>query len=288
MCGVIFKKTNRSWNNPMNPNEMEVYYSLLPLIIILEIVTISFSYYAATWGRRKKSEEALSRLHKSFIGIFFVEYWYWVSRPALIFFKFIKITPNGITAISIVLSFITGVIYAFGWIGPGGWMLIVSATLDMLDGALARETGQTTKSGAFFDSCGDRYSDSFVFIGIGAYFLSKNFSPSGSFTLSQTDFLGVIVIMVLILGASAMSYVKARGDVAGASTKRGLMQRPERVMMLSAYCVLDPFFRIVFQRYNINSDAGILTIIIIMTLLVNISAVSRMVDLFKIIRNMEK
>jgi phosphatidylglycerophosphate synthase len=271
----------------MNSNEMEVYYSLLPLIIILEIVAISFTYYAITWGKRKKTQEAISRLHRSFIGIFFVEYWYWISRPVLIFFKFIKITPNGITGISIVLSLITGAIYATGSIAPGGWMLIVSATLDMLDGALARETGQTTKSGAFFDSCGDRYSDSFVFIGIGAYFLSKNFSPSGSFTLSQTDFLGVIVMMTLILGTSAMSYVKARGDVAGASTKRGLMQRPERVMMLSAYCVLDPFFRIVFQKYNINNDAGILTIIIIMSILVNFSAISRMVALFKIIRDME-
>ena len=272
----------------MNSNEIEVYYSLLPLIITMEIVAISFSYFAMTWGKRKKSEEAIARLHKSFIGIFFVEYWYWVTRPVLNFFKLIHITPNGITGISIVLSFITGVIYATGSIALGGWMLVISATLDMLDGALARETGQVTKSGAFFDSCSDRYSDSFVFIGIAAYFLSKNFSPSGSFTLSQIDYLGVIVIMTLMLGAAAMSYVKARGDVAGASTKRGLMQRPERVMMLSVYCVLDPFFRIVFNRYNLNTDLGLLTVIIIMSILINFSAISRMVALFKIIRQMEK
>lgn len=272
----------------MNSNEMEVYYSLLPLIIILEAVAISFSYYAITWNKRKQSQEAISRLHKSFIGIFFVEYWYWISRPALNFFKLVRITPNGITGISIVLSFITGVIYATGAIAPGGWMLIISATLDMLDGALARETGQSTKSGAFFDSCSDRYSDTFVFIGIALYFLSKDISPSGSFTISLSDYIGVIIVMTLILGASAMSYVKARGDVAGASTKRGLMQRPERVMMLSAYCVLDPFFRIILQRYDLNPDLSLLAIIAFMSALVNISAVSRMVTLFKIIKGMEK
>lgn len=272
----------------MNSTEMGVYYSLLPLIIIMEIVTISFSYFAVTWSRRNQSQEAISRLHKSFIGIFFVEYWYWVSRPVLNFFKFIKITPNGITGISILLSFITGVIYATGSIALGGWMLIISATLDMLDGALARETGQSTKSGAFFDSCSDRYSDSFVFIGIAAYFLSKNFSSPGSFTLSLTDYIGVIIMMTLLLGSAAMSYVKARGDVAGASTKRGLMQRPERVMMLSAYCVLDPFFRIIFQRYDLNNDMGLLSIIFIMSILVNISALSRMISLFNIIKEMDK
>jgi phosphatidylglycerophosphate synthase len=272
----------------MNYNEAEVYYSLLPLIIILEIVVISFSYFAITWEKRKKSEETLSRLHKSFIGIFFIEFWYWISRPALNFFKLIKTTPNKITAISIFLSFITGAIYSMGFIALGGWILVVSGTLDMLDGALARETGQTTKSGAFFDSCGDRYSDSFVFIGIALYFLSKNFSAAtGNFSLTASDYLGVIVMMTLLLGTATMSYVKARGDVVGASTKRGLMQRPERIMMLTIFSVIDPFIRIILKKYELNQDAGLISILIIMSVLINFSAITRMVSLFRIIKDKE-
>lgn len=273
----------------MNYNETSAYYSLLPLIIALEVIVILFSYFAITWNKRNKSEESLSRLHKSFIGIFLVEYWYWITRPALNFFKLVRITPNGITAISILLSFITGSLYAAGLTALGGWILVVSGSLDMLDGALARETGKSTKAGAFFDSCGDRYSDSFVFIGIAIYFLSKSFSmATGSFTITTSDYIGIITIMTLLLGTSSMSYVKARGDVAGASTKRGLMQRPERIMMLSIISVLDPFVRIILKQYGQNPDMVLITTLIIMSILINISAISRMVSLFTIIKGMDK
>lgn len=272
----------------MNYSE-SIYYSLLPLIIALECMVFLFTYFALTWHRRIKTEETLSRLHKSFIGIFLVEFWYWITTPFMAFFKFIRLTPNRITSISIFLSFITGAIYASGFFSGAGWMLIISGTLDMLDGRLARETGTTTKAGAFFDSCSDRYSDSFVFIGIAIYFLSKNFSAAdGHFALSVTDYSSIIIIMALMLGTAAMSYVKARGEAVGVTTKSGLMQRPERIMMLSIYSVLDPFIRIILGKYGINQDYCLILILIIMAILINFSAVVRMIDIFRQIRNSEK
>jgi len=272
----------------MDYNE-SLYYSLLPLVITIECMAILFTYFAITWGKRKSSDETLSRLHKSFIGIFLVEFWYWITTPFISFFKLIGITPNGITATSIFLSFITGVIYSFGNIALAGWMLVISSTLDMLDGRLARETGTSTKAGAFFDSCSDRYSDIFVLIGIAVYFLGKNYSASySSFTLTVTDFSSIIIIMFLILGTASMSYVKARGEATGITTKSGLMQRPERIMILSLYSVLDPLIRIILDRYRLNQDCGLILLIIIMAILVNISAVSRMIDIFKLIRGSER
>lgn len=272
----------------MNYNDTSAYYSLLPLIIIMEIIVTLFSYFAITWKKRKISKESLARLHESFIGIFLLEFWSWITRPLLNFFKLVGITPNGITLLSILLSFITGVFYSFGYIASGGWLLVFGSSMDMLDGALARETGRVTKAGAYLDSCGDRYSDSFYFIGIGVFFLSKNYSSAtGSFTLTAADFIAVIVIMTILLGAAAMSYVKARGDVAGASTKRGLMQRPERVLMLSLLTVLDPFFRVILVRYGQHPDLILITVLIIMSILINISAIVRMTDLFNIIKGMD-
>ena len=269
----------------MNSYETSIYYSILPLIIALEVVVIFFAYFAITWGKRSKSQETLSRLHRSFVGIFFIEYWYWVTRPILNFFKLIKITPNGITAISIFLSFVTGSLYAVGFIALGGWLLIISGTLDMLDGALARETNQTTKSGAFFDSCGDRYSDAIVFIGIAIYFMSKNISiDAATFTLTTFDYIAIVTIMTILLGTASMSYVKARGEAAGAATKRGLMQRTERILILSIASCLDPFLRIILKEYNLNPDIVLIVILIIMSILINISALVRMIDLFKIIK----
>jgi len=266
-----------------------LYFSILPLIITIEFIVILFTYFALTWGKRKTSEETLSRLHNSFIGIFLVEFWYWITTPFIIFFKLIRITPNEITATSIILSFITGVLYSQGMIALAGWMLVISSTLDMLDGRLARETGTTTKAGAFFDSCGDRYSDIFVLIGIGVYFLSKGFSAHNlNFILSLTDYSTIIIIMFLILGTAAMSYVKARGEATGIKTKAGLMQRPERIIMLSIYSVLDPLFRIILGRYELNQDYCLIFLLIIMAILINFSAVVRMVDIFRLIRNTER
>lgn len=266
-----------------------IYYSLLPLIITIESMAMLFTYFAVTWHKRELSQETLSRLHKSFIGIFLIEFWYWITGPALSFFKLIRLTPNRITSISIFLSFVTGAIYSTGHFSAAGWMLVISGTLDMLDGRLARETGTVTKAGAFFDSCSDRYSDSFVFIGIAIYFLSKSFSAAdGHFILSVTDYSSIIIIMALMIGTAAMSYVKARGEAAGVTTKSGLMQRPERIMMLSLYSVLDPFIRIILGTYNINQDYCLIFLLIIMAILINFSAVVRMVDIFRLIRNSER
>lgn len=272
----------------MNYNE-SIYRSLLPLIISLEATVLLFTYFAITWPKRKLSEETLSRLHTSFIGVFLIEFWSWIIKPVLSLCKTAKITPNKITALSILLSLVTGCIYAWGYIALGGWMLIISGSLDMIDGRVARETNMVTKSGAFFDSCSDRYSDTFVFIGIAVFFLSKNFShAAGSFTISLPDYYTIIIIMTILMGSAAMSYVKARGEVVGATTKRGLMQRPERIMMLAVFSVLNPFAAILLQSRNINPDLALIVALTVMSILINISAVVRMASLFRNIRDMEE
>ena len=265
-------------------NNESVYYSLLPLIVTIECMAFAFTYFALTWHKRTKhSEETLSRVHKSFIGIFLIEFWYWLTNPLLYIFKVLHFTPNKITTLSIFLSFITGLIYATGNFAFAGWMLVISGTLDMLDGRLARETGTATREGAFFDSCSDRYSDSFVLIGIAVYFLSKNYF-GGDFTISLSDFIAIVVILFLMLGTASVSYVKARGEAVGITTKSGLMQRPERIMMLSIYSILDPFLRIIQKNYGMNDDYGLIFLLILMTVLINSSAVSRMRDIFRQIR----
>jgi hypothetical protein len=85
-----------------------------------------------------------------------------------------------------------------------------------------------------------------------------------------------------------MSYVKARGEAAGVSTKSGLMQRPERIMMLSLYSVIDPFIRIILSSYDINQDYCLILLLIIMAILINFSALVRMIDIFRLIRNSER
>ncbi len=268
-------------NNP-------IYLALLPLLIFNVAFMTLFMYYAVTFQFRKKDPEALARLHKSFLGAFFHNFWYWLIDPIVKLLAFLRFTPNTVTALSVLLSIYTGYIFAIGKLNWTGWLIIISGSFDLLDGRLARLTDRSTQSGAFFDSCMDRYNDAFVYIGLGLYFIGKNFKMGGGgFTVSPLDFAMLIVSILLVLGTEVMSYAKARGEAMGFSTKRGLMQRPERVAFLGAVMVLFPFFRIIAIRNGYHPEIALIAGLLLMTVLVNYSAIVRIVDLFRTIKKLE-
>ena len=296
----------------MNYNQ-DIYWALFPLITFNLSVCTAFAYFALTYARRPKTPEVLERLHKSFLRVFIFEFWYWLSDPLVKFCAFIKLTPNMITALSVPMSLFAGYLMMIGKFEFAGFMIMFSANMDLLDGRLARLTGKTTKSGAYFDACMDRYNDSFVIGGFGLYFILKNsaaasyspFSPLGygscymyssscdtsilskTFTISAFDISMLIASILLIMGTCVMSYAKARGEVLGISTKRGLMQRPERVVSLGLFMVMFPFIQVVCNNNAWNADYILAGVLVIMTVLVNFSAIVRTVDVFRKIKKME-
>lgn len=90
----------------------------------------------------------------------------------------------------------------------------------MLDGISARVNGRVTRFGAFLDSLLDRYSDAFIFLSI-AWYLASRENHSGAF-LS----IGSMV------GAFLVSYARARAEGLNIEGKIGLMERPERIILL--------------------------------------------------------
>ncbi|MEZ4867991.1 MAG: CDP-alcohol phosphatidyltransferase family protein [Caldilineaceae bacterium] len=133
------------------------------------------------------------------------------------------ITPNGLTYTGFVLTGVTAFFLGNGAFRWGGALLILAAFFDMLDGALARFTKQTSTFGAFIDSTLDRYSESVTFLAL-AYFYSRRFS-------TRTELALILVIMV---GSLMVSYTKARAEALKVECKAGWMQRPERVVLLIA------------------------------------------------------
>ena len=292
----------------MNYNQ-DIYWALFPLITFCLAVCAAFVYFALTYARRPKTPEVLERLHKSFLKIFIFEFWYWLSDPLVKFCAFFKITPNMVTALSIPMSLLAGYLMMIGKFEFAGFMIMFSANMDLLDGRLARLTGKTTKSGAYFDACMDRYNDAFVMGGFGLYFILKNSTTaatssfkygtcfvSGScstsvlsqtFTISMFEVSMLIASILLIMGTCAMSYAKARGEALGISTKRGLMQRPERVVSLGLFMVLFPFMKIICDNNSLNADYILAGMLVLMTVLVNFSAIVRIIDVFRKIKKME-
>jgi len=130
------------------------------------------------------------------------------------------LAPDHLTALGIVLSVPAAWAIATGHLIAGMLVLIGSALPDLFDGSLAKASGRASRRGAFFDSVGDRVSDSVVLVGMAWY--------------AQGRFGGHAALVPLaVLGASQLvSYIRAKADALGIDAKGGLMERGERVFVL--------------------------------------------------------
>ena len=118
-----------------------------------------------------------------------------------------------------------GIIYATGHIRTGGWFLALTALFDVLDGTVARRSGRSSTFGAFLDSTLDRLADGIVLGGLAVFYATS--VKHGSVPLMITALLG-------LMGAFLTSYTRARAEALGLDAKVGLMQRPERVVLMAA------------------------------------------------------
>jgi CDP-diacylglycerol--glycerol-3-phosphate 3-phosphatidyltransferase len=154
------------------------------------------------------------------------------------------VSPNAITAFGTLCSVTGGVIYATGHIRTAGWFLGLTALFDVLDGTVARRTGRSSTFGAFFDSTLDRIADGAVLGGLTVFYAREAIrvateTPTGSGVfawLSPVDknVAMMVVALVGIIGTFLVSYTRARAEALGMDAKVGVMQRPERVTLLSA------------------------------------------------------
>jgi CDP-diacylglycerol--glycerol-3-phosphate 3-phosphatidyltransferase len=142
-----------------------------------------------------------------------------------------RINPNTITTVGTICSMTAGVIYATGHIAIAGWVLGLTALFDVLDGTVARRTGRSTVFGAFYDSTLDRVADGAVLGGLIIFFARNEVHHR------VPDWMGTPMVAILLLGIIGTfltSYTRARAESLGIDAKVGMLQRPERVTLLSA------------------------------------------------------
>ena len=133
------------------------------------------------------------------------------------------IHPNILTTIGVMINGLCGVLFGFGEFFWAGVVLIVANLFDMLDGNVARQTGNVTKFGGFLDSSLDRLSDMFVFVGIIIFYAGN--SP-------QHSIMNVFLASVGMMASVMVSYTTARSEGLGVKANVGFVQRPERVVLL--------------------------------------------------------
>lgn len=118
-----------------------------------------------------------------------------------------RITPNLVTAISLAGHFIVVYYLINGHFLTAGILLIIFGLMDALDGALARQQKAASVQGMFLDASSDRFKEIILYTACAIYFANNNL-------------ITPIIWCVAACGISVLiSYVKAKGEAAFASTK---------------------------------------------------------------------
>src|SRR3954463_2044579 len=138
-----------------------------------------------------------------------------------------KISPNVLTFLGLVINVIAAVLFGYASAENQGRMflyaglvIIGAGIFDMVDGRVARATGQVTQFGAFFDSVIDRYSDVALFFGLLVYYARAN------------RFFYLVLTALVMVTSVMVSYTRARAESLIGTCKVGFMERPERIVLI--------------------------------------------------------
>ena len=137
----------------------------------------------------------------------------------------LRISPNALSAVGLLLAAASGLALAHGRFALGGWLYLFSGIFDIFDGRVARATGRVSPMGRILDSVGDRYSEFFFLAGLAWFY---------------ADRWVVLVVLVALFGSMMVSYVRARAEATGATGAVGRFQRPERLFYLGLPTALAP------------------------------------------------
>ena len=107
------------------------------------------------------------------------------------------------------------------YLGYAGAIILFAGAMDMIDGRLARLSGKDHPYGALYDSVIDRYSELVMFFGFCYY------------TVTQDYLLTSIFSFIAMIGSIMVSYTRARAEGLGVNASVGLMQRPERIVLVA-------------------------------------------------------
>lgn len=134
----------------------------------------------------------------------------------------VHVRPNHLTVAGLGVSIVAAFALGQGRLRVGAVLLALAGLFDFFDGSLARLANRVSAFGAFLDSVVDRYSDLVVLLGVVLYYHRA------------ADTTGVFLTMVALVGTIMTSYTKARAQSIGLACEVGLVERPERLILLIA------------------------------------------------------
>jgi CDP-diacylglycerol--glycerol-3-phosphate 3-phosphatidyltransferase len=150
----------------------------------------------------------------------FRAFWGHVFTPVARVLLRLGVSPDAVTVVGTV-----GVCAAALFFFPRGDFLVGVLVIvlfvfsDLVDGLMARLSGQSSSWGSFLDSTLDRFGDAAIFAGLAMYYAGRGDSQP----------LTALALYCLVMG-SVTSYARAKAESLGMQAKVGIAERADRLV----------------------------------------------------------
>jgi CDP-diacylglycerol---glycerol-3-phosphate 3-phosphatidyltransferase len=164
----------------------------------------------------------------------FRQFWTHVWAPVGDFLLRRGVSPNAVTLVG-TLGVVAGALVCFpqGWLLAGVLVIAVFVFSDMLDGYMARTSGQVSPFGSFLDSTLDRIGDAAIFGGLAMYYVGPG----------DNEWWAALAVYCLSMG-SVTSYARAKAESLGMQAKVGIAERADRLVAILIATGLSDLLRV--------------------------------------------
>jgi phosphatidylglycerophosphate synthase len=208
----------------------DLYFSIGMAVLVA--VTVS-TYFVRAWflGRARHTRTDADG-GSMFLNKAAMEFGYWLLNPIVDVLAALHITPNMVTAFSLVPVLLAAVAAGFGWFGLACVLATAGSLCDLLDGVLARRTGVASDAGEVLDAAADRYIEFLFLGGVAVYY--------------RTHWMVLVLTLAALFGSLMTSYTTAKAEAMQVTLTRGSMRRAERAVYLLVASGLVAFTRVLF------------------------------------------
>jgi CDP-diacylglycerol--glycerol-3-phosphate 3-phosphatidyltransferase len=239
----------------------DVYFSYFMFGLV--VVTISAYVIRARVVGRARHARTDADGGSVFLNKASMEMGYWLLDPIVSALVSLRITPNMVTAFSLVPALLAGVAAGFGWFGLACVLATAGSLCDLLDGVLARRTGVASDAGEVVDAAVDRYVECLFLGGIAVYY--------------RTHWMVLVLTLAALFGSLMISYTTAKAEAMQVTLPRGSMRRAERAVYLLVAAGLTPFTRDLFSGSPSHAlrELPILVALSLVAVVTNVTVVQR-------------
>lgn len=132
------------------------------------------------------------------------------------------LTPDAVTMIGTVATIAAALtLFPMGQLFWGTMLIWLFVMFDMLDGAMARARGGGTRFGAVLDATCDRVADGAIFAGLAWWCI-----------VTEPHELLFVATLICLVTSQVISYAKARAEASGLYGDGGLIERPDRLIIV--------------------------------------------------------